>query len=264
MRLSEEVLHSFHLSGDIVPLSGGQNTSVRVGDAVLKPVDDVRHTEWLLHILHKINPQGYRLSKPVRSVDGSFVCQGWACAHYEQGQDAHGRIEEKLRVSRLFHRDLAAVDHRAFPQTDNPWAKGHRIAWQLEELPTEFPKEVREIINRLLARVSLKEPYKVQIVHSDLSGNILFDPGLEPLIIDFSPAIAPVEYAEAILVCDCIAWQGSAVSEVNLLPDDELYKEMIMRAVIFRLAVSAILSQGDYDRFMAEYKAFQPIADYID
>lgn len=45
----------------------------------------------------------------------------------------------------------------------------------------------------------------------------MFDKTLSPLIIDFSPTIAPVEYAEAILVCDCIAWQGSAISEMELI-----------------------------------------------
>jgi hypothetical protein len=103
----------------------------------------------------------------------------------------------------------------------------------------------------------------VQIVHSNLSGNILFDQVLSPLVIDFSPTIAPVEYAEAILVCDCIAWQGSKISEIDLLPDDELYKEMIIRAIIFRLSVSAIFSKGDYLKFYQEYLAFKSIVEYI-
>lgn len=260
---SEEILNSFNLSGDIVPLRGGQNTSVRVSNAVLKPVDDIQHCEWLLNIIYKINPQGYRVSKPIRSKYGTFVSKGWACTHYEMGQDIKGHIEEKLLVSRLFHRDLSSINFRDFHHIDNPWSKGHRIAWQIDELPIELPHEIQDSINNLLRRVSLKEKYKMQIVHSDLSGNILFDQVLNPLVIDFSPTIAPVEYAEAILVCDCIAWQGSEVSEIDLLPGDELYKEMIIRAIIFRLAVSAIFSKGDYNKFFYEYQAFKPIIEYI-
>lgn len=261
---SEEILNSFHLSGEIMPLSGGQNTSVRVSNAVLKPVDDIQHCEWLLNVIYNINPQGYRLSKPIRSKYGTFVSEGWACTHFERGQHINGSIEEKLRVSRLFHRDLSSIHFRDFPHTDNPWAKGHRIAWQIDELPRELPRETQEIINHLLSRVSPKEQYKVQIVHGDLSGNILFDEALNPLIIDFSPTIAPVEYAEAILVCDCIAWQGSEVSEIDLLPGDPLYKEMMIRAIIFRLAVSAIFSKSDYNKFDYEYQVFKPIIEYID
>ncbi|MFD0678427.1 MULTISPECIES: hypothetical protein [unclassified Paenibacillus] len=263
MELSKEILNSFILSGDIVALSGGQNTSVRISNAVLKPVDDIHHSEWLLNILYNINPEGYRVSKPIRSKYGTFVSRGWACTQYEIGKDTKGRIEEKLQVSRLFHRDLSSIHFRDFPHTDNPWSKGHRIAWQIDDLPGELPRETQEIINNLLSRVSLKEQYKVQIVHSDLSGNILFDQDLSPLVIDFSPTIAPVEYAEAILVCDCIAWQGSKISEIDLLPDNELYKEMIIRAIIFRLAVSSIFSNGDYNKFFQEYQAFKSIIEYI-
>ncbi|CAH1221568.1 hypothetical protein PAECIP111891_05237 [Paenibacillus allorhizoplanae] len=262
--LSKEILYSFNLSGDIVPLSGGQKTSVKVSNAVLKPVDDIQHSEWLLNIIYNIIPQGgYRVSKPIRSKYGTFVSNGWACTQYEVGKDVKGRIEEKLLVSKLFHRDLSFINFRNFPHTDNPWSKGHRIAWQIDKLPEELPRETQEIINKLLSRVSLKEQYKVQIVHSDLSGNILFDHVLSPLVIDFSPTIAPVEYAEAILVCDCIAWQGSNISGIDLLPDNELNKEMIIRAIIFRLSVSAIFSKGDYLKFCQEYQAFEAILEYI-
>lgn len=263
MKPSKEVLQSFHLAGDAVPLIGGQNTSVRVGHAVLKPVEDVRHTEWLLNVMFNINPQGYRLSMPIRSKDGAFVSKGWACTRYEKGEDIKGRIQEKLLVSRLFHRDLSHVNVRDIPHTDNPWSRGHRIAWQTDRLPTGILREAKEIIDHLLSGLSLKEQYKMQIVHGDLSGNILFDQVLSPLIIDFSPTLAPVEYAEAILACDCIAWQGSEVSEIRLLPEDELYKEMIIRAVVFRLAVSAIFSQGEKNTFFNEYQAYKPIIEYM-
>lgn len=263
MRLSTDLLHSFDLSGNIVPLSGGQSTSIKVGNAVLKPVDDVRHCEWLLNVINLISPQGYRIAKPIRSKHGTFVRNGWSCTHFEEGQDTKGRIQEKLLVSKLFHRDLSSIPHHDFPPIDNPWSKGHRIAWQKDKLPSEFPEDIQESLNHLLGMVTLRDHYDRQIVHSDLSGNILFDEGLNPLVIDFSPTIAPVEYAEAILVCDCIAWQGSEVSEIGLLPRDERYKEMIIRAIVFRLAVAAIFSNGDCMKYFSEYQAFKPIIDHI-
>ncbi|MCM3038119.1 hypothetical protein M3201_00180 [Paenibacillus motobuensis] len=263
MGLSNEILNSFNLSGDIIPLIGGQNTAARVGNAVLKPVDDRHHGEWLLNIIYNLKPQGYRLSKPIKSIYGTFVYRGWACTQYEMGKDTKGRIEEKLQISRLFHQDLSSINFQDFPYTENPWSKGHRIAWQIDELSRDLPREIQEIIISLLRIVSLKKQYNTQIVHGDLSGNILFDEVLSPLVIDFSPTIAPVEYAEAILVCDCIAWQGSKVSEIDLLPNDKLYREMIIRAIIFRLTVSAILSKGNIGEFSKEYQAFKPIIEYI-
>ncbi|MES7204587.1 hypothetical protein U6Q21_12495, partial [Cutibacterium acnes] len=104
----------------------------------------------------------------------------------------------------------------------------------------------------------------LQWVHADLAGNILFDELLPPVIIDFSPWIAPVGYAEAILVCDCIAWQGSEVSEIELLPNTDFYNEMLIRAVIFRLAVEAIFAGEDVNRFIRQYRLFQPIIDGVE
>lgn len=264
MGISKEILQSFTLSGDILQLSGGQNTSIKVGNAVIKPVDNKQQIEWVMSVIYNLDPQGYRVSKPIRSIYGAFVHNGWACTQYEPGKDMMGRVKEKLFVSRLFHRDLAAVRFHDFPHHDNPWSKGHRIAWQSDTLPMDLPNVAKEILSDLLCKVSLKRQYKVQLVHGDLSGNILFDQVLTPLIIDFSPTIAPVEYAEAILVCDCIAWQGSDLSEIELFPTNELYKEMIIRAIIFRLAVSAIFAKGNNDHlFIGEYRAFKPIIEYI-
>ncbi|MEK3886861.1 hypothetical protein [Bacillus sp. FSL K6-3431] len=259
--LSEDILKSFNVNGEIIPLKGGQNTSVRVNNAVLKPVEGVLHSEQLFTIIDSINPQGYRLSKPIKSNKGTFVTEGWGCATFERGREVYGQIKEKLHVARLFHHDLANIKYKYFSQVDNPWSKAHRIAWQENELSEEIHTEARKIIKNLLEKVQLKERYKLQIVHSDLAGNILFDDVLPPLIIDFSPTVAPVEYAEAIIVCDCIAWQGSKISEIDLLPDN---KEMFIRAVVFRLVVGAIFSGENFNRFIDEYYLFKQILDYIE
>lgn len=261
MEFSKQIAASFNLDGEPIPLAGGQNTSVKINDAVLKPVDDEPHSEWLLNVIDKIVPDGYRLSKPIRSKNGKFVSKGWICMRFERGHETRGNIEEKLRVSRLFHRDISGVSVRDFPQPDHVWSKAHRIAWQTKELPEGVHKDARDIVESLLCSISLQKRYNVQVVHGDLSGNILLDDALEPLIIDFSPTVAPVEYAEAILACDCIAWQGSPISELDTLPDSKLYNEMILRAVIFRLTVAAICSGQDYDAFMREFTSFRPIVD---
>jgi len=65
--LPKEVFDSFDLEGEVIPIIGGQNTSVRVKNTVLKPTEDAIHTESMLTIIDSINPQGYRLSKPVKS-----------------------------------------------------------------------------------------------------------------------------------------------------------------------------------------------------
>ncbi len=259
MEFSQEFLDAFNLHGAIRPLGGGQNTSVRVQDAVLKPVDNVSYHEWVAGILDQLEPQGYRVSRPIRSKTGRYVHEGWSCTRYEPGEHRLGAIEQKLRVARALHRDLAGVQPSAIPPTEDPWTRAHRIAWKRDRLHPGMAKVAQDTLTRLLPEVSPWDGERVQIVHSDLSGNVLFHDSLEPLVIDFSPTIAPVEYAEAILVCDCIAWEGSPVSDLRLLPATELYREAILRAVIFRLAVTALVAGGDGDRFLAEYRGFEPI-----
>lgn len=265
MKIQSDILYAFNLDGEINSLNGGQNTSIRVKDAVLKPVgNNVQFYEWALNVLNKINPHEYRLSKPIKSIIGTYVYKGWCCTRYEPGKHMDGNVKQKLDVSRFFHQDLADINFINFPKADDLWSVSQRIAWQKENLPQNISKETFKILKELISRVKLKENYEVQIIHSDLSGNILFDKTLDPLIIDFSPIIAPVEYAEAILVCDCIAWQGSPISEIGLICHSEFNIEMILRAVIFRLSVAAIYAGNNHDEFIKEYKNFEPIINYID
>lgn len=264
MKIQNDILYAFNLNGEVSSLNGGQNTSVRVKDAVLKPVgENVQFCEWALNILNKINPNEYRLSKPIISNNGTFVYKGWCCTRYEPGEHRDGNVKQKLEVSRLFHHDLADIDFINIPKAHDPWSISHRIAWQKENLPQNISKEAFKILEELISKIKLKVNYEVQIIHSDLSGNILFDKAQNPLIIDFSPTMAPVQYAEAILACDCIAWQGSPTSELGLICHSIFNIEMILRAVIFRLSVAAIFAGNNHNEFIKEYQNFKPIIDYI-
>lgn len=264
MKIQNDILNAFHLNGEIKTLEGGQNTSVRVNDAVLKPVgDNVQFCEWSLGILNEIDPHKYRLSKPIISCNGTFIYNGWCCSRFEPGEHRDGDIKNKLEVSRLFHHDLADINITNIPIGNDPWSISQCIAWQKENLPQNISKAAYKILEELITKVKLNGYYKVQIVHADLSGNILFDKILDPLIIDFSPTVAPVEYAEAILVCDCIAWQGSPITDLGLLGNSEYIIEMILRAVIFRLSVAAIFAGDNQDKFIEEYQNFKSILDYI-
>ena len=59
----EEILKAFGICGNPKPLSGGQNTSMMVGDYVLKPVNDnVEFVAWSLGLIDQLDPRGYRVS----------------------------------------------------------------------------------------------------------------------------------------------------------------------------------------------------------
>ncbi|MDJ1501257.1 hypothetical protein [Xanthocytophaga agilis] len=264
MNLSKDILDAFTLKGESMPLLGGQHTSVRVGDFVLKPIDtNVRYYEWLLTVYNAIHPKGYRLAKPVRSHQETFLYKGWCCTQYEPGEFRNGKLFEKLEVARLFHTDLAELSFQDMPSADHKWAKAHQIAWQKEGLLREITGDAYTILKDLLSGLILQDSYPMQIIHADLAGNILFDDTLAPLIIDFSPTIAPVEYAEAILVCDSIAWYGSRLEELHYLSQSEFVREMMLRAIVFRLTVAALSTHENEVVFRNEYECFQPIIQYL-
>ncbi|MDJ1494966.1 hypothetical protein QNI19_18655 [Cytophagaceae bacterium DM2B3-1] len=264
MNLSKDILNAFTLKGECIPLSGGQHTSVRVGDFVLKPIDtNIRYYEWLMTVYSAIHPKGYRLAKPVKSEQDTFVYKGWCCTRYEPGEFMNGKLPEKLEVARLFHTDVAELPFQDMPSADHKWAKAHQIAWQKEDLLRDITGEAYTILADLLSGLTLQDKYSLQIIHADLAGNIFFDVALPPLIIDFSPTIAPVAYAEAILVCDSIAWHGSPLGDLNYLSHSEFTREMILRAIVFRLTVAALSVQQNESAFRKEYKCFQPIIQYL-
>jgi uncharacterized protein (TIGR02569 family) len=262
MSLHDKIIDSFQLKGKAIPIQGGQNTSFKVDHTVLKPIDDFAHYEWIQTVINAINPTEYRLASSIKSNDGTYVKEGWICSAFEKGEEKQGFVTEKLAVSKLFHQDLRRINVNDFIAPTNAWETAHEVAWQKRELPKNIDVVAKSMLTELLNKVNVQESYQWQIVHGDLSGNILFVEGMEPLIIDFSPTIAPVEYAEAILVCDCIAWQSSDVSALNLLTCDN-NKEMIIRAVIFRLTVAAIFAKGNQSKFLSEYNCFKKIINHI-
>jgi hypothetical protein len=73
-----------------------------------------------------------------------------------------------------------------------------------------------------------------QIIHGDLTGNLLFAPGEDPAVIDFSPYWRPAVFAEAIIVADGLLWFNVPLDLVTGHDDPE-WKQMLIRALIFRL-----------------------------
>jgi Ser/Thr protein kinase RdoA (MazF antagonist) len=57
--------------------------------------------------------------------------------------------------------------------------------------------------------VAALRPVRVpsQVIHGDLTGNVLFDDSQPPAIIDFSPYWRPAAYASAIVVADALVWK---------------------------------------------------------
>lgn len=136
-----------------------------------------------------------------------------------------------------------------------------RVAWGEEE--TAVVPELAEPFARLL---SLRRPVEAtpQIVHGDLTGNVLFAPGQDPVVIDFTPYWRPPLYAEAVIIGDGLLWHEPAPGLLVGGKGDPRWRQMLIRALIFRLvALSGLVGpswragEKEAARFLAVTEAVE-------
>ncbi|NIM95792.1 MAG: hypothetical protein GTO18_18995 [Anaerolineales bacterium] len=260
--LDSRIISAFRCSGEGQMLSGGEWQSVRVGQCVFKPIENVHRYSWSCDLLLRMDCKGFRISEPYRAVDGSFVYHGWAASAFEPGEHIHGRWQEKLNITRMFHSELNNLEIHPMPPSTDLWSVAHEIAWEFIPLPHTLDPKMTSMIIDIFSRYQPLSRSQ-EIIHSDICGNILFHEGVEPCVIDFSPAFGSIEYAESILVVDAIAWENAALDILNLLPLDEHYRQFLLRAINFRVIVAALFRPTNLDLFLKEYGGFEPVLQFI-
>jgi hypothetical protein len=215
------VLEVFGVSGEPELLSGGTGRSWRAGSLVLKPLDRApQEIAWQAEVLSSIQEDEFRVAHPRPEI-----VDGWTASEYVAGTHEGGRWRETIAVGERFHAALAHVprpDAIIGPRTD-PWAVGDRVAWGEAEFP-----ELGDVL-------AVLEPVDApsQLIHGDLTGNVLFHDELPPAIIDFAPYWRPVEFASAIVVSDALCWHGA--------PDDladAVDRQYLLRALVYRAVTS--------------------------
>ncbi|WP_127936582.1 aminoglycoside phosphotransferase [Nonomuraea polychroma] len=206
----------------------------------MKPVDNTEEAEWCADVFAGLTSSTeFRVPRPYRADDGNHVVAGWAAFEFVEGQEGPaGAWATLIAAGRAFHRAL-----RHLPRPDlldrrqHPWAVADRIAWG------EVSSVALAHTDGLLATLQeLQRPVDApsQLVHGDLTGNVLLQPGQPPAVIDFSPYWRPVGYAEAIIVADGLLYHHAEPELIdNVLPGRHGL-QMLVRALIFRLATSAI------------------------
>jgi hypothetical protein len=76
-----------------------------------------------------------------------------------------------------------------------------------------------------------------QLIHGDITENVLFAPDLPPAIIDLSPFWRPAAYAQAIIVADALDWCGADQSTLPWVDNIPQRWQLIIRAEIFRISI---------------------------
>src|SRR5436853_1295969 len=106
------VLEAFGVSGSPVPLKGGQGSSWRVGDSVIKPVAldlDEESLTWQAEVFAATECEGFRVSRPLQAQNGSFVVEGWCASEAVEGRHKERRWPEIIAVGERFHAALTGV-----------------------------------------------------------------------------------------------------------------------------------------------------------
>jgi len=254
---SRHVRAAFGLKGEPVPLPGGRGLAWRVGDLVFKPADQAPDAlAWLADVLPTVNASDFRLSIPQRAVAGELVVDGWTAWPYLPGEHLDGRWRDVIDVGDRFHRAMAGLLRPSFLEArTDPWAIGDRVAWG--ELPIEAYRDVPHV-TRLADRLAPIETRR-QLIHGDLTGNILFADGLPPAVIDLSLYWRPTAFATAIVVADALVWEGANNSLLESVADVDDIDQVLLRALIYRL-VAAIQGGFEDDRGAID-RRYRPAVD---
>jgi uncharacterized protein (TIGR02569 family) len=218
---------------------------------------------WSAQVLARIEPSSFRLPRPLRTRDGRWVVDGWSASEYVQGQpNPTGRWEDLLDAGHAFHATLAHVPRPALlDQRQDRWAVADRAAW--DEQTVIVPGQASEHWTRL---TRLREPLSTpsQLIHGDLSGNMLFGQRNPPAIIDFSPYWRPRAYADAIVAVDAALWYDTGDQLMTSTGHGRDFLQMLVRAVMFRLIALTEKARDLDPSCLSDLALFTPVIRTIE
>ena len=244
------VLSAFNLAGTPEPLRGGMSATWRVGDTVVKALDVTPEVAiGTAEIVERIEVDGrFRVARPRRARDGRIVVEGWTAWSWLPGRSS-SQWREIIMAGEGLHEALSTEPFPRFLESrTDPWWTADRIAWN--ELPMPAGPGAPPLLAQLIADLPAPErrDRKSQLIHGDLSGNVLMEPGLPPAIIDFSPYWRPPGYASAIVVIDS-RWFGSADNDLATWAQarTDHFDELLHRALVFRAVTQWLLRPESLD-----------------
>lgn len=231
---SAVVLAAFGVTGPARRLEGGQGRTWLAGDVVLKPVDEEPEHDWVCQVSSAWECRAVDVARPLRAASG-WVVDGWGAQARMPGETiaVGGDPDWFRRVHDAFHAAVSGLPRPGFLDTrDDPWSYGDRVAW--EGAPIVGSDATRALLLRALERL---EPVDLpsQVVHGDLVGNVLRD-GDRATVIDWPPYWRPAGWALAVTACDAICWDDADPSLLSRWSDEPAWRQLLLRAVIYRLA----------------------------
>ncbi|WP_341954726.1 hypothetical protein [Microbacterium sp. LWH13-1.2] len=246
--LAEFGIGSAHHS-EPLNLPGGRGLTWRAGDTVLRPSAGDGETVWKANVLSTLpHSAGFRTPRPIATRSGAWTLDGWEAWRWLPGAADETRVTDVLDAGDAFHQAVRGLDRPDFlDHADDPWARSDRIAWQEDE-----PPAANATLHRLIAAFRPVSA-TAQIIHADLLGNVMFEPGQPPVVIDWAPYWRPVGFADAIVLADAVCWHGLDPADMIRLADARnVDRQFLIRALAFRIATFELLGHWD-DRMQARH-----------
>jgi uncharacterized protein (TIGR02569 family) len=120
------------------------------------------------------------------------------------------------------------------------WARADQAAWGETPLAPYVGAPHVARLARLLRPV-VAPP---QVIHGDLTGNVLFADPLPPAVIDLAVYWRPAGYAAAIVAADALAWEGARAEDLADAISGREFGQLLVRALMFRI-ISDWLADAD-------------------
>jgi uncharacterized protein (TIGR02569 family) len=240
---------AFGGTGNPERLAGGQGTAWRLGEIVLKPIDmSEEELTWQAELLPSLRADGFRVSSPRRTGSGLLVVDDWCAWQFVAGHHQDRRWADIIRCGEAFHAALSGVARPTFlDRRADPWSVGDRVAWG--DLPIKDFLRVKHV--PVLARALKPLDAKSQLIHGDLTGNVLFADRLAPAIIDFSPYWRPPSFASAVVIADALTWERADNTVLSAVAHIKEFAQFLLRALIYRAVT---------DRLFREHEPIRPDA----
>ncbi|KAF5562653.1 ribosomal L1 [Fusarium napiforme] len=254
-----KVLGAFGAEGSLVHVPGGRGLCYRTSQGILlRPSDndeESQYTASLCKSLIELHPRDYRVSRPIQTSEPPtrYVCDGWTAWEYLEGQATpQGNFDILMKACRAFHADIMrlAIERPSFLSTrQNRFTEADLVTWEekkledVEEVNSDVMATIQPILDHIL---ELRQPFqkeiKNQLIHGDLTGNVLFDSegNNPPAIIDITLYWRLAEYAEAIIVADGLIWLNEDRKLVEMFETDHTRLQLLVRALYWRCLCFAI------------------------
>lgn len=97
---------------------------------------------------------------------------------------------------------------------------------------------------RTLAALRRPVVAPAQLIHGDLTGNVLFLDGNTPAVIDLSLYWRPVAYAAGIVVADALVWEGADERLLTTADEWPDFAQCFVRALLFRIVTDTLRNHG--------------------